>query len=236
MLNLKSLWMYCTNTSKPEHMNVNKGSKNFAWSSSMEISTSKGLVNLTFAYPGILTVSIYDGCLGIAAVMACWVEQQRPGKEVKHFLDCMRAWAACVCGARTKWSFVWRLPALSHSFLLPFFLFLSLYFFFFSLFFFYIFFYISLLFFFFFTSFFMQARTEIFLKQEYSFGWLELAAWRYAISPTLVLLCESQVCNVEVLFWVCSHSKEHQSVQLMQSFMFSGIICPLFFLIVTWNG
>ena len=123
--------------------------------------------------------------------MACWVEQQRPGKEVKHFLDCMRAWAACVCGARTKWSFVWRLPALSHSFLLPFSLSLSLslFFYFFLL---YIFFYISLLFFFFFSPlfFFKQARTDTFLKQEYSFGWLELAVWRYAISPTLGLLCE----------------------------------------------
>ena len=52
---------------------------------------SKGLVNLTFAYPSILTVSIYDGCLLIAAVMVCSVGQQRPGKEAKHFLDCMRA-------------------------------------------------------------------------------------------------------------------------------------------------
>ena len=51
---------------------------------------SKGLVNLTFAYPSILTVSIYDGCLGIAAVMVCSVGQQRPRKEVRHFLDCMR--------------------------------------------------------------------------------------------------------------------------------------------------
>ena len=32
---------------------------------------SKGLVNLTFSYPSILTVSIYDGCLGIVAAMAC---------------------------------------------------------------------------------------------------------------------------------------------------------------------
>ena len=92
----------------------------------MEINMSKGLVNLTFAYPSILTVSIYDGCLGIAAATACWVEQQRLGKEAKQFLDCMHAWAAWVCGARTGWSFMWRLPALSHSFLLPFFLFLSL--------------------------------------------------------------------------------------------------------------
>ena len=97
-----------------------QGSKTFAWSSSMEINMSKGLVNLTFSYLSILTVSIYDGCLGIAAAMACWVGQQRPGKEAKHFLDCMRAWAAWVCGARTGWSFMWRLPALSHSFLLPF--------------------------------------------------------------------------------------------------------------------
>ena len=37
----------------------------------MEINISKGLVNLTFAYPSILTVSIYDGCLGIVVAMAC---------------------------------------------------------------------------------------------------------------------------------------------------------------------
>ena len=55
MLNLKSLWMYCANTSKPEHTNIDKGSKNFAWSSSMEINMSKGLVNITFAYQSILT-------------------------------------------------------------------------------------------------------------------------------------------------------------------------------------
>ena len=52
---------------------------------------SKGLVNLTFACPSIVTASIYDGCLGIAAVMVCSVGQQRPVKEAKHFLDCMHA-------------------------------------------------------------------------------------------------------------------------------------------------
>ena len=215
MLNLKSLWMYCPNTFEPEHMNVNKGSKNFAWSSSMEINISKGLVNLTFAYPSILTVSIYDGCLGIAAAMVCWVEQQRPGKEVKNFLIVfMRELLECVepgpngvlCeGCRLS-------PTL--SFLLSLFFSLSLYFFLFSFSFF-----ISLSFFLFFSPlfFFKQAKADTFLKQGYSFGWLELVAWRYAISPTLGLLCESQVCNVGVSFWVCSHSKEHQSVQLMQS-------------------
>ena len=113
-------------------------SKTFAWSSSKEINMSKGLVNLTFSYPSILTVSIYDGCLGIAAAMACWVGQQRPGKEARHFLDCMRVWAAWVCGARTGWSFMWRLPAVSHSFLLPFSLSFSLSLFFFIFLFFYI--------------------------------------------------------------------------------------------------
>ena len=136
-----------------------QGSKTFAWSSSMEINMSKGLVNLTVSYLSILTVSIYDGCLGIAAAMACWVGQQRPVKEAKHFLDCMRAWAAWVCGARTGWSFMWRLPALSHSFLLPFSLSfsLSLFFIFYFFSFIYIYLYISLLFFsFFFTSLFLS--------------------------------------------------------------------------------
>jgi len=195
-----------------------QGSNAFAWSSSMEINMSKGLVNLTFAYPSILTVSIYDGCLEIATAMACWVEQRRLGKEVKHFLDCMRAWAAWVCGARTEWSFVWRLLALSHSFLLPFSLSFSLslfYLFFYFLYFSFTFLYLSLPFFCH-HSFFKQAKADTFLKQGYSFGWLELAVWRYVISLTLGLLCESQVCNAGVSFWVCSHSKEYQSVQLMQ--------------------
>ena len=155
----------------------------FASSIHLETNMSKGLVNLTFAYPSILTISMYDGCLGIAVAMECWVGQQRPGKEAKHFLDC--AWAAWVCGDRTGWSFMWRLwlsPTLSF--------FLSLFFF-------------------------KQARADTFLKEGYSFGWLKLETWCYAISPTLGLFCESQVCNVGVSFWVCSHSKEHQSVQLM---------------------
>ena len=74
--------------------------------------------------------------------------------------------------------------------------------------------------------FFKQARADTFLKQGYSFGWLELEAWRYAISPKLGLLCESQVWNVGVSFWVYFHSKEHQSVQLMQSLCFRASYAP----------
>ena len=123
-----------------------------------------------------------------------------------------------MCGARTGWSFMCRLPALSHSFLLPFSLSFSLFIFFFSIFLLYIYFYISLSFFsFFHLSFFKQVRTDTFLKQGYSFGWLELAARRSVISPTLGLMCESQVCNVGISFRVCSNFKEYQSVQLMQS-------------------
>ena len=97
----------------------------------------------------------------------------------------MRAWAAWVCGAKTGWSFMWRLSALSHSFLLPYSPSFSL-----SLFFSFFLFYISP----FFSPlfFFKQARADTFLKQGYSFGWLELEAWRYVISPTLELLCESK--------------------------------------------
>ena len=43
----------------------------FASSIHLETYMSKGLVNLTFAYPSILTASIYDGCLKIVAAMAC---------------------------------------------------------------------------------------------------------------------------------------------------------------------
>ena len=37
----------------------------------MEISMSNGLMNLTFAYSNILTASIQDGYLGVAAAMIC---------------------------------------------------------------------------------------------------------------------------------------------------------------------
>ena len=98
-------------------------------------------------------------------------------------------------------------PWLSHSFLLPFSLFFSLPLFF-------LFFSISP---FSLSLFFKQDRADTFLKQGYSFGWLKLAARCLAISPTLGLLCKSQVCNFGVSFRVCSNSKEHHSVQLMQS-------------------
>ena len=188
MLNLKSLWMYCPNTSKPEHKNINKGSKNFAWSSSMEINISKGLVNVTFSYPSILTVSIYDGCLGIAAAMACWAGQQRPGKEVKHFLIvCVRELLECVepgpdgvlCeGCRLS-------PTLS------FFLSLSL-FFLFSLFFFFLY---LCLFSFFFTSLFVSSKpglTPSWNKDTPLDGWnLKRDAMRF---PPLLDFCVKVKC------------------------------------------
>ena len=40
----------------------------FAWSSSMKINMSKGLVNHTFAYQSILTP---EGCLEIVGAMVC---------------------------------------------------------------------------------------------------------------------------------------------------------------------
>ena len=131
-------------------------------------------------------------------------------------VSCLSVWS------QDQMEFYVKVAALSHSFFLPFSLsfFLSLFFFFFY------FLYLSL----FFTSlFFKQARADTFLKQGYSFGWLELEAWRYAISPTLGFLCESQVCNVGVSFWVYFHSKEHQSVQLMQSLCSQASYVP-------WNG
>ena len=105
------------------------------------------------------------------------------------------SWFVCVC-----YLSVWSHGSLTLSF-------------FFSLFFSLFFIYLSHYYFF---SFFEQARLDT-LKKGYSFGWLELAARRSVISPTLGLLCESQVCNAGVSFWVCSNSKEYQSVQLMQS-------------------
>ena len=76
-------------------------------------------------------------------------------------------------------------------------------------------FFLSPYFFSFFFFFSKQAKANTFLKQGYSFGWLELAARCSAISPTLGLLCKSQVCNFGISFQVCSNSKEHHSVQLM---------------------
>ena len=54
MLNLKSIWMYRTNTSKLANEGIQR-KQEFAWSSSMKINMSKGLVNNTFAYQSILT-------------------------------------------------------------------------------------------------------------------------------------------------------------------------------------
>ena len=73
------------------------------------------------------------------------------------------------------------LPLFPSSFLSFFF---SLFIFFFSLF---IFLYLSPFFLFFHLYFFKQAKADTFLKQGYSFGWLELVAWHYAISPNLDL-------------------------------------------------
>ena len=120
------------------------------------------------------------------------VEYQRLGKEEEQPLDYLHASASL---SETLWSkgrmkFYVNIAAsltLSSSFS-PFFILFYLFPFFISL--------------FFSTSlfFFKQARTDTSFKPGYSFSCLEFAARRSAISPTLELLGESQVCNVGVSF------------------------------------
>ena len=111
MLNLKSLWMYRTNTSKPEKTNVYKGRKNLHDQCSMKINMSKGLVNHTFAYQSILTARwMSRNCWRVILLpreweqcsleaWTIWLEHQRLGKEEEQPLDCLCAWAAWACGA-----------------------------------------------------------------------------------------------------------------------------------------
>ena len=87
-----------------------------------------------------------------------------------------------------------------------------------------------------FFSFFEQARPDTFLKHGYSFGWLELAARCSVISPTLGLLCESQVCNNGGLLLSVFQVQRVSKCSADAVLKFSGIVCPLFFLIITWNG
>ena len=52
MLNLKSLWMYQSNTSKPEHTNKNKGSMNFE----DQVMFKKGIGEVGVTYLSALTI------------------------------------------------------------------------------------------------------------------------------------------------------------------------------------
>ena len=148
------------------------------------------------------------------------VEQQRPRKEEDHPLDCICAWAGWVklCGARTEWSFMWRLPSRSSLFPSSF---LSFSLFFKSLSFFlflFLFFYLSPLFSFFLTSHFFSSKlglTPSWNKDTPLDGRnLQCDAQRF---PPHLDFCVKVKCAIGVSFWVSSNSKEHQSVQLMQS-------------------
>ena len=154
------------------------------------------------------------------------VEQWRPGNEEMQPLDCLCLLAAWVCGARTGWSFMCRLPALSHSFLLPFSLSFSL-----SLFFLFSFsFFISLSFFSFFLPLFFSSKpglTPSWNKDTPLDGWnLKHDAMRFP--PHLDFVWKSSVQCRGLLLSVF-HSKEHQSVQLMQSLCSQASYVP-------WNG
>ena len=52
-------------------------------------------------------------------------------------------------------------------------------------------------------------------------------------SPTLGLLCKSQVCNVGVFFLSVFHHQRSSRYAVDAALMFSGIVCPLFFFIST---
>ena len=82
---------------------------------------------------------------------------------------------------------------------------------------FFIFLYLSPFFLFFDLSFF-QASQGWHLLETRILLWMA-GTWSVTLCdfPHTWTLCESQVCNVGVSFWVYFHSKEHQSVQLMQS-------------------
>jgi len=55
-------------------------------------------------------------------------------------------------------------------------------------------------------------------------------------SPTIGLLCKSQVCIVGVSFFSVFHHQRSSRYVVDAALMFSGIVCPLFFLILTWKG
>ena len=167
-------------------MNIDKGSKNFASSSSMEINMSKGLVNLTFAYRSILIARwMSRNCCSDGVWYSCLVcgnnvpWRPDPLAKCSMIIDAMYV-SLCACEQVPIWveqqrlgkeeeqpldclcawaAWVCGAMALSHSFLLPFSLFfLSLCFFCISL--------LVFLFFLFFLShsfFFKQARADIFL-------------------------------------------------------------------------
>jgi hypothetical protein len=98
------------------------------------------------------------------------------------------------------------------------------------------FFHLSILFSLFFHK---QARVDTF-QQWYSLVRTELAVKDSPISPTLVWLCVRAPrvkCVVSVSPSECVlHHQRGPSVQLMQLPCFSRVVCPLLFLILTWNG
>ena len=77
--------------------------------------------------------------------------------------------------------------------------------------------------------------SKIKLTSSSSFLCMELLGFSPS-SPTLGLLCKSQVCNVGVSFLSVFHHQRSSRYVVDAALMFSGIVCPLFFLILTWKG
>ena len=135
-----------------------------------------------------------------------WVEQQMLGKEDEQPND-LCGWATWVCGAMALSLFPSSFLSLLFSPFVFFFSFLFLR----SL---------SL------SLSFKQDRADTFLKQGYSFGWLELEAWRYAISPTLGL-CVTAKCAMSGSPFECIPLQRASKCSVDAVLMFSGIVCPL---------
>ena len=192
------------NTPKPEQPHINKGSMILqalfiwrqTWVRDWWILPLLTRVYLLSAY----TMDVWE-------LLRRWrVERGSKGLERKWSIFWLYACVSCLSvWSQDQMEFYVKvagsLPLFPSSFLSFFFSLFILFIFLFSLFLFYFFLYLSLPFFCH-HSFFKQAKADTFLKQGYSFGWLELVAWRCAISPTLGLLCESQVCNRGLLLSV----------------------------------
>jgi len=221
----------CIQTRAYEHR---QGSKTFAWSSSLEIKMSMGLVNLTFAK------YTYHQHIG-------WMSRNCCGDGV--FSGAAKAWKgseafswlyACV-SCLSVWSqdrMEFYVKVVGSLLLFPssFFSFVFSLFIFFTFLFFY-FFYISLLLFFFFSPLFLSSKprlTPSWNKDTPLDGWnLKRDAMRFP--PHLDFVWKSSVQCRGLLLSVFPFQRASKC-SYDAVLMFSDIVCPLFFLIVTWHG
>ena len=74
--------------------------------------------------------------------------------------------------------------------------------------------------------------SKIELTSSSSFLCMEILVFSPS-SPTLGILCKSQVCNIGVSFLSVFYHKRSSRYVVDAALMFLGIVCPLFFLILT---